>query len=140
MKKLHFFFCMLLFSMASQAQQQEPVNTKTDRREFKGYTIRLVPATSGTYGYDILKGTERLIHQSCNPFTFSPRGLAKKEDAYKLAQWQIGQLTSQRGNISRQTPGAGASRKLQAQNKTVTMMKGRLSPEVAKQLQITILH
>jgi hypothetical protein len=91
MKRMNIAIGLLIFSMAALAQRHEPVNPQKDKREFKGYTIRLLPAMGGTYGYDIVKGKQRVVHQSYNPFTNSPMGLRKKEDAYKIAQWQIQQ-------------------------------------------------
>ncbi|MGH2646689.1 MAG: hypothetical protein ACRDE8_03945, partial [Ginsengibacter sp.] len=84
---------LLLQSMVSAgyAQKFEPVNPKTDKLEFHGYEIKLFPAFGNSYGYDILKGNELLVHQSHNPFTTSPIGLSVKEDVYKVAEWQINQ-------------------------------------------------
>jgi hypothetical protein len=32
-----------------------------------------------------------IYHQFQNPLPFSPKGIQKKEDAYKIAQWMIRQ-------------------------------------------------
>src|SRR3954447_3778381 len=83
----------LMFSLTvALAQNHEPVNFQKDNMEFDGYTIRVLPAMGSTYGYDIRKGKQLIVYQTHNPFTFSSRGLSKKEDVYKLAQWQIKQL------------------------------------------------
>lgn len=78
--------------MFSNAQKDGPVDPTKDKLGHKGYTIRLIPAVNGAYGYAVFKGKELKIHQSYNPFTLSPNGLDSKEDAYKIAKWQINQL------------------------------------------------
>ena len=72
----------------------EPINTMRDRQEYQGYSIRLLPAmpTPGniiSYGFDILKDNKLVVHQVQNPLSFSAKGIQKKEDAYKIAQWMI---------------------------------------------------
>lgn len=90
MKKMSgFLLALLLASLVIQAQKHQPVTFQKEQREFKGYTIRLLPAMAGTYGYDIAKGSQVLLHQNYNPFTGSRMGLTSKEDVYKVAQWQI---------------------------------------------------
>jgi hypothetical protein len=82
-------------AIALFAQTGDPVDPQKDKIEFEGYTIRLTPASGGTYGYDIFKGNTLVVHQSMNPFTMEPRGLRKKEDAYKVARWQVQQLNKE---------------------------------------------
>jgi hypothetical protein len=148
MKKMNIAIGLLLFSMTALAQRGEPVNLQNDKREFKGYTIRLLPAMGGTYGYDIVKGKQRVVHQSYNPFTSSPMGLRKKEDAYKVAQWQIQQLkegkelSAGRSIDQERTtklPPALA-RKLQRQGSNGPQINQRISKKVAEELQINISH
>lgn len=79
------FFCGGTIAFA---QVREPVSPN-DRVTFQGYTIHLMPAMGGTYGYYIVKEKQVVLYQSRNPFTGSPFGLSKKEDAYKVAKWQI---------------------------------------------------
>src|SRR6059058_4871430 len=92
MKRITTAINLLLFAMTTLAQTHEPVNPQKDKLDFEGYTIRLMPAMGGTYGYYITKGKELVVHQGFNPFTNSPMGLSNKEDVYKLAKWQINQL------------------------------------------------
>lgn len=71
----------------------EPVNPMKDKQEYQGYTIRLMPAlptpqSMGSYGFDILKDNKPVVHQFQSPL-LSPKGLQKKDDAYKVAQWMI---------------------------------------------------
>lgn len=75
-------------------QRPERVNPMKDKQEYQGYTIRLMPAmpvpgSMGSYGFDILKDKKLVMHQFQNPLPFSPKGIQKKEDAYKVAQWMI---------------------------------------------------
>lgn len=91
-----------LFIAWAHAQHYEPVNPQKDRLEFQGYSIHLMPAMHGTYGYYIVKGKQMVLFQSRNPFTGSPIGLTKKEDVYKVSQWQIKNLESR--PVSRMVP------------------------------------
>lgn len=72
----------------------EPVNPIKDKKEYQGYTIRLLPAMPmpgrmGSYAFDILRDNKPVVHQVQNPLPFFPKGLQKKDDAYKAAQWII---------------------------------------------------
>lgn len=97
MKKMSgLLLVLLLGAAAAQAQRHEPVNPLEDKRDFQGYTIRVLPAPGGTYGYDIFKDRQLLLHQRGNPFTGSPRGLTSKEDVYKVAKWQIQNIKERR--------------------------------------------
>lgn len=65
-----------------------------DQLVFKGYIITVQHALAGAYGYDISKEGKVLISQRKNPFNQSPVGLTRKEDAIKVAKWQISQLSA----------------------------------------------
>ena len=72
----------------------EPVNPISDKQEYQGYTIRLIPVmpapgSVASYGFDILKDNEPVVYQFQNALPFSQKGVQKKEDAYKIAQWII---------------------------------------------------
>lgn len=133
------FFSLLMLQLivsAGYAQKFEPVNPKTDKREFHGYEIKLFPAFGNSYGYDIHKGDELILHQSHNPFTASPIGLSVKEDVYKIAEWQINQFEIEKKskrNISR-LPGKAQSPSSVAEN----YFYKPVPAEVAKTLQIKI--
>jgi hypothetical protein len=87
-------FVGLCSATLAQAQVREPADARNDRMEFQAYTIHLMPAVAGTYSYYIVKGNQMVLHQSRNPFTGSSAGLTKKEDIYKVAQWQIQNVKS----------------------------------------------
>jgi hypothetical protein len=148
MKKINIAIGLLLFSMTALAQRGEPVNPQKDKREFKGFTIRLFPAMGGTYGYDIAKGKQALVHQSSNPFTNSPLGLYNKEDAYKVAQWQIKQLNEgkelsagrSRDQQSNTKLPPALARRLHKQGSDELLINQRISKKVAEELQINISH
>ena len=85
--------------MNINVQRPEPVNPMKDKQEYQGYTIRLMPAmpapgSMGSYGFDILKDNKPVLHQVRNPLPFYPKGIQKKEDAYKIAQWMISEYTN----------------------------------------------
>ena len=102
MKKVYLLIILQLavFGVIAQKKgplnlkQPEPVNPMKDKREYQGYTIRLMPAMPTpqrmrSYGFDILKNNISVVHQLKNPLPFAPKGIQKKEDAYKVAQWII---------------------------------------------------
>src|ERR1700684_3519475 len=87
----------LLFFAKSHAQQKrERFDPLDDKRIINGYTVRLIPAIGGGFGYDILENNKIMLHQYRNPMPFSPKEIAKKEDAYKLAEWAIGDYKAHR--------------------------------------------
>ena len=73
----------------AQQTAHEKINTATDKVEYQGYSIRPIVAMDGSLGYDILKNNKILLHQYRPPVMNSR--LYKKEDAYKVAEWTIGQ-------------------------------------------------
>lgn len=71
---------------------KEPANPFKDKLVYHGYTIRIIPAFASGYGYAIFQGKKLLVHQDYNPFTMSPSGLHEKDDAYKVAKWEVDQI------------------------------------------------
>jgi hypothetical protein len=60
-----------------------------DVQQVSGYTLRIVHLERNSYGYEIRRGAEVLVHQRRNPFTGSLQGLATKADAQKTALWVL---------------------------------------------------
>lgn len=101
MKKICLLMILLMAESAGFAQNNqpvkvqihEPVNPMKDKQEFHGYTIRLMPAmlpqSMDSYGFDISKDNEPALHHFRNSLPFLPKGIQKKEDAYKIAKWMI---------------------------------------------------
>lgn len=81
-------FIVALLCLNSFAQQQT-TNHKAMMKEVDGYIIRIVKADAGTYGYEIMRGSERLIMQRRNPYTGSPIALKKRDDAMQTASWLV---------------------------------------------------
>jgi hypothetical protein len=149
MKTVTIIIGLLLIAMTTLAQRQEPVNPQKDKLDFEGYTIRLMPAMGGTYGYYITKGKELVVHQGYNPFTNSPMGLNNKEDVYKVAKWQINQLEAGKSPTSSESPSLqgkeiklppALDQQLQLQGSRGPWINQRISPQVATELQISIKH
>ena len=149
MKKITIAIGLLLLAIATLAQRGAPVNPQKDKLDFEGYTIRLLPAMGGTYGYYIVKGKELVVHQGYNPFTLSPMGLSNKEDVYKLAKWQINQLKAGKSPTSLESPAIqgkdiklppALEQQLQLQGSRGPWINQRISPQVANELQISIGH
>src|SRR4051794_776290 len=149
MKKITIAVGLLLFAIATLAQRHEPVNPQKDKLDFEGYTIRLMPAMGGTYGYYITKGKELVVHQGYNPFTNSPMGLNNKEDVYKVAKWQINQIKAGKSPTSLESPAMqgrdiklppALEQQLQLQGSRGPWINQHLSPQIATELQISIRH
>ena len=101
MKNFYFtiFLSLTLFNL--EAQTKLSINATEDKIDYRGYTIKILPVMGGTYGYNVLKGKELIIHQFCNPFSMSRLGLRKKQDVLKVAQWQINQLQTSKATLQR---------------------------------------
>jgi hypothetical protein len=99
---------------------------------------------SGSYGYQIVKNKQLIVLQYRNPFTGSPDGLTRKEDAYKLAQWQIRQLAAGKtlghgmplAQGKELNPPPSLLQKLQMQGSRGPWINQRLSKKVAEELKI----
>ena len=57
-----------------------------------GYTIRVVRMERNSYGYEIRRGAQVVVHQRRNPFTGSLQGLQSSADAQKTANWVLQNL------------------------------------------------
>ena len=86
--------CVLL-STADAQSSQRPLDPVKDRREKDGYVIQLKPAPQNTVLFDILKDGTPVFSQPMNPVTLQPPGFESHEDAWKLAEWMIGQYAGQ---------------------------------------------
>jgi hypothetical protein len=143
MRKLSLLLLAHGFALTLFAQRDEAVNPQKDKLEFEGYTIRILPVFGNTYGYDILKGKELVVHQMYNPFTNSPMGLSKKEDVYKVAKWQIKKLQEKNLMIqqSASSPNQGQmfpQLSRPSQRMQQNSINRQLSRSVAQELQIDI--
>jgi len=69
--------------------KQERVNSIKDKQVYRGYMIKLKPGGMDSYQFDISTDNKPMVHRFDNPLPFSPRGIRKKQDAYKIAQWFI---------------------------------------------------
>lgn len=95
MKRL-LFFSVTLLSLSCVAQDQsKPVQPSVPIiQTFLDHVIKLKVNADGGYGYEVLFHGRILINQQLNPFNLSPKGLSSKEDALKIAQWQVRQLAT----------------------------------------------
>ena len=138
MKKLVLPLWLLFASSFYLKAQSRPVNPLKDNISYQGYTVRLIPAAAGSYGYDILKDKELILHQGCNPFTLAPVGLREKSDAYKVAKWQIAQMQRQSRNTISNRSASKISLASQGQTSTQVSINKPLGKELADQLNIAI--
>jgi hypothetical protein len=74
-----------------RSARPDHINILNEKSEYLGYTIKLIPGTTGKYGFDISHVESAALHRFQNPLAFSQKGIQKKEDAYKIAQWIISQ-------------------------------------------------
>jgi hypothetical protein len=119
MKKTFSLLIVLIVSILSiKAQKSTSLDLKNEKIFHAGYVIRAFHNNTTGFGYDIFFQNRLVIHQVNNPFTMAPTGLVKKEDAFKIAIWQIDQF-----QLKLNTPG---------------LYNQRISKNVAKQLNITI--
>src|ERR1700748_3587844 len=87
--KNRFLFIAVFSAIMFQLQAQTKDLQRTSEDGFNGHTIRVYKTIGTGDGYDIFYKSKLLIHQNNNPFTGSPNGLKNKEDALKLAKWQV---------------------------------------------------
>lgn len=88
------FILLTLLSLSSFAQHQTKTTPPQPVQVFMGYIIKLNSTAEGGYGYDILTRDKIVVSQKQNPFTLSQKGLANREDAFKIAHWQVQELVA----------------------------------------------
>jgi len=99
MKKILLILLLQITALIIYAQKVDsnslarkvPVIEMNNTRDYSGFTIKLIPKNLASYSFDILTGTKTLAHHFQDPLPFSQKGVQKKEDAYKIAQWMINQ-------------------------------------------------
>lgn len=97
MRKIYIFIFLFLFSLTGvKAQQIVTSSYTTGEIIFEGYLIRVLPINSNGFGYNIYFKNKMVVQQLNNPFNSSPLGLKGKEDAFKIAKWQVQQLHQRR--------------------------------------------
>jgi len=67
-----------------------PVVEMNNSRLYNGFTIKLISKNITSYTFDIL-AENNLARHFQNPLPFARKGIQKSEDAYKVAQWIIGE-------------------------------------------------
>ena len=98
MKKILLILVLIVAGLVTHAQKIDSGNTLTkvaavdinNSRIYNGFTITLISTNITSYTFDIL-AERNLPHHFQNPLPFAPKGIQKKEDAYKVAQWIIGE-------------------------------------------------
>jgi hypothetical protein len=86
------FITFLSFSCFGQTQPKASNAQAPVVQVFMDRIIKLNALAEGGYGYDILYQGKLLVSQMRNPFTNSQKGLPGKEDAFRIARWQVQQL------------------------------------------------
>lgn len=113
-----FTIIVLSVFFAPHVNAQAAPGNSNSNSVYMGYIIRLIPAGSNGFGYDIFFKSKIVVHQSRNPFTLAPTGIRNSDDALKVAHWQVQQLWHQRQHA--------------------VIADRLISRDVAKQLNITI--
>jgi len=96
MKKIRLILLFQLGILTIHAQKIDSNNILTkvpvveinNTRDYSGFTIKLMSQNVTGYSFDI-SGEKNLARHFQNPLPFSPKGIQKKEDAYKITQWLI---------------------------------------------------
>jgi hypothetical protein len=118
MKKSTIVGVLILFYLAGSGAQSEGIGGGSDNSVYMGYLIKLLPAGSNGFGYEIFFRSRMVVYQSNNPFTLAPTGLRNREDALKIAKWQVEQIWHEKAR---------------------GIIKNRLlSRKIAKQLKISV--
>lgn len=105
-KKLTLFTVLTAIAFTSHAQVNTS-NKTTEEVLFNRHQIRLYQTPDNQYGYDILFENAVILHQNNHPFANTSIMLKTKEDAIRLAKWQvihISPLNGRRPLISRPIP------------------------------------
>ena len=92
-KKAVFIFVLSISFFGIKAQTKN--NYSSSQSNFEGYVIRLLPVNNNGFGYNVYFKSRMVIQQTSNPFTLSPLGFRNREDALKMAKWQVQQLHHQ---------------------------------------------
>ena len=96
MKKILLILVLHMAALIIHAQKIDPNNILTkvpvvemnNTRDYSGFTIKLISKNVTGYSFDI-SAEKNLARHFQNPLPFSPKGIQKKDDAYKVAQWII---------------------------------------------------
>ena len=90
MKKVCYLFIVFFFAQSALFAQQTKSSPFEEIKDGE-YTIRILPAPGNTFGYDILKGEQVILHQQFNPFAKgrSMTGLKNKADVIILTKWLV---------------------------------------------------
>lgn len=89
-----YFFVVLLVPFFIQTHARQTINSNADQHAFTtastfksdSLTYKIITGIHQTYGYDIYKNNQKLIHQPSIPCIKGNKGFAKKEDAEKVAK------------------------------------------------------
>jgi hypothetical protein len=97
MKKCMALLLVLFCWQAVVKAQQKPllIDPVKDKREKNGYTIQLKMAPSNTVLFDIWQTGKPVFNQPNNPVTMLPQGFESKDDAWKVAEWMVGEYNGQ---------------------------------------------
>lgn len=73
---------------STSALKNVPVVDMNNSRIYNGFTVQLISRVGTGYAFDIVTASVATRHFQ-NPLPFLSKGIQKKEDAYKVAQWII---------------------------------------------------
>jgi hypothetical protein len=97
MKKLCLALVLHLLIYGAHAQNKDSANhlrklavaEGNESRLYSGFKIKLFSNQTQGYHFDISNNEKTVPRHFQNPLPFSPAGIQKKEDAFKIAQWII---------------------------------------------------
>ena len=117
-KKAILFFGLLLSLYEMKAQAPQKMCIAFHKPLFEGYLIRVLPVNNNGFSYNVYFKGKMIMQQMINPFNLSPLGFRSKEDAFKMARWQIQQQHHQ--------------------HTTALIKNQRVSKDVARQLSVSV--
>jgi hypothetical protein len=93
---LLFFLAIFLANGQNKGSQLPDVakGSVSEQQAGFSYTYAVIPSLNGTWGYDILKGSKKVIHQESIPGLPGNEGFSSRGDAEKVARLVIEKLLS----------------------------------------------
>jgi hypothetical protein len=72
---------------------RDSIPRSNQKKKSSEYSVKLVPAPGGTYGYEIYSGKKLVIRQMNIPGRSGVKGFERKSDAIKVANLVISKLS-----------------------------------------------
>lgn len=91
--KIIFLFIALLGAGSTRSFQATPALQPLQQADTGRYTVKLIHAGAGTYGYEIYTNNKRFIRQTTIPGVPGNKGFQRRADAQKVAALMVSKLS-----------------------------------------------